>query len=283
MSLLDKIERRFRRFAVPHVTIGLILCQVVVFAMAQGQLFKPGEEMRKGNVPRSHRTGAGQGAGRPGLAAADLRLRAALHEYRLCLLLLVPVLSHGRSPGANWGALRYNVYLLIGYIATVAVSFLTPQAPASIGFLEGSVFLAFAAIFPDFVIQLFFLLPVKIKWLALLTWIGYFFALVFGAWTTRLLVLASMGNFLVFFGKDILYRLRIGRRSMALQARRISQKPKPYFHRCTVCGITDQSHPQAQFRYCRQCDGQHGYCMEHLRSHEHVKAESQETPIRPDD
>ena len=96
---------------------------------------------------------------------------------------------------------------------------------ASIGFLEGSVFLAFAALFPDFVIYLFFLLPVKVKWLALLAWIGYFFALVSGTWAIRLLVMASISNFLLFFSKDILNRLQIARRRMAFQASRIAVKP----------------------------------------------------------
>jgi hypothetical protein len=144
--------------------------------------------------------------------------------------------------------------------------------------LEGSVFLAFAALYPDFEIYLFFLLPVKVKWLAMLTWIGYFFGLVSGTWTTRLLVLASICNFLLFFSKDIVSRVRMARRNMAMQARHIGVKPKPYFHRCTVCGITDRSHPEAQFRYCQQCDGHHGYCMEHLRNHEHIKSQSAAGP-----
>ena len=65
----------------------------------------------------------------------------------------------------------------------------------------------------------------------------------------------------------------MGRRSMVPQAGHIGRKPKPYFHRCTVCGITDRSYPQAEFRYCRQCSGSHGYCMGHLRNHEHIKAD----------
>ena len=275
MSLLDKIERRFRRFAVPHVTIGLILCQVVVYAVAQGQIFK---------------------AGAGGLEPQTVLDRIALvpdkvlegEVWRLVTFVCEPPVTNvvfafffwymfylmGEALEMNWGSLRYTVYLFIGYLATLAVAFLTPEVPASIGFLQGSVFLAFAALFPNFVIHLFFLLPVKIKWLALLAWIGCFFTLVLGAWTTRLLVLASICNFLLFFGKDILYRVRMGRRSMTLQASRIGRKPKPYFHRCTVCGITDRSHPQAEFRYCRQCGGSHGYCMEHLRNHEHIKADS---------
>jgi len=272
MSLLDKIQRRFGRFALRHVTIGLILCQVVVYAMAQGQMLKVGE----GDVERHTVLDRIALVPEKVLEGQIWRLVTFVCEppttnVVFALFFWYMFYLMGEALELSWGSFRYNVYLLIGYFATVAVSFLTPQVPASIGFLEGSVFLAFAALFPDFVIYLFFLLPVKIKWLALLAWIGYFFALVFGTWATRLLVLASICNFLLFFSKDILYRLRKSRRSMALQASRIGVKPKPYFHRCTVCGITDRSHPQAEFRYCTQCDGSHGYCMEHLRNHEHIK------------
>ncbi len=95
--------------------------------------------------------------------------------------------------------------------------------------------------------------------------------LVFGDWTERMLVLASISNFLLFFHRDIFHRLRIGRRHMEFQASLFGGRSRPYFHRCTVCGITDQSDPHAQFRYCRKCEGSHAYCMEHLLNHEHIK------------
>jgi hypothetical protein len=178
----------------------------------------------------------------------------------------------GTALEAHWGAFRYNLFLLLGWLATVGVSFITPEVPASPGFLQGSVFLAFAFLFPDFVLYLFFILPVKIKWLALLTWIGYFLTVVFGDWSSRLLVLASVINFLLFFGERIYARMRFGHRRMLQQAGRVATQDKP-FHRCTVCGITDRTHPDMEFRYCSKCDGQHGYCREHIRNHEHVVAD----------
>jgi len=114
---------------------------------------------------------------------------------------------------------------------------------------------------------------VKIKWLALLTWIGYFLTVAFGDWFSRLLVLASVANFLLFFGKDIVERVRLGRRRMATQAARLAVKERPFFHRCTVCGITDRTNPAMEFRYCSKCAGARGYCTEHLRNHEHILTE----------
>ena len=72
----------------------------------------------------------------------------------------------GTALESTWGVFRYNVYLLVGWAATVAVSFIQPEAPASAGFLQGSVFLAFAYLYPNFQLLLFFILPVKVKWLA---------------------------------------------------------------------------------------------------------------------
>ncbi|MCX5795147.1 MAG: hypothetical protein NTY77_06625, partial [Elusimicrobia bacterium] len=112
-------------------------------------------------------------------------------------------------------------------------------------------------------------LPVKVKWLALLTWLGYGFQLLAGTWQTRLFVLASVGNFLIFFGKDILWMMKSGQRRMSKRAQEVS-RVREAFHRCAVCGITDLSHPTMDFRYCPECQGL-GYCRDHIFGHQHVK------------
>jgi len=166
------------------------------------------------------------------------------------------------------------MFLLIGIVATIAVSFLQPAAPSSNLFLQGSVFLAFAFLFPDFVLNLFFILPVKIKWLALVAWIGYLVQFLRGDWSDRLLVLASVGNFLLFFGGEIVQRFRSDRRRTAWEAKQDRAKRRPR-HRCLVCGITNVTHPTMQFRYCTKCVGQCGYCTEHVHNHEHITEQSE--------
>ena len=133
--------------------------------------------------------------------------------------------------------------------------------------------MAFAFLNPDFVLQLFFILPVKIKWLALIQWIGYFLTIVFDDWPMRLMATAAVFNFLLFFQHDIFLRIKQGRRRMAMQAQTIADKHKPR-HVCRVCGVTNLSDPTMRFRYCSKCEGQCGYCMEHIRGHEHVIKES---------
>jgi hypothetical protein len=139
------------------------------------------------------------------------------------------------------------------------------------------VFLAFARLNPDFTMMLFFILPVKIKWLALLTWLGYGYGLLTGRTSTRLAILAAVGNFLVFFARDIVVSLRHGRRTMARKTREFAEANEPR-HRCHVCGKTDRSNPELDFRYCSQCAGDQCYCPEHIRNHAHVVAADEAQP-----
>ena len=104
-------------------------------------------------------------------------------------------------------------------------------------------------------------------------WIGYFWVLAFGTWVLRLMVAASILNFLVFFGKDLVFRVRGARRRIQQQADRIKAHTTPR-HRCTICGITNLSHPQMDFRYCSKCAGSRCYCSDHLNNHEHAIEEA---------
>ncbi len=259
MGLLDKLERRAGRFALPNVTLIIIIGQVICYALLMSE-------------------------------AVDLRSITLVAEkvlqgqlWRLLTFIIIapvenPVFAFfawylfylmGTALEHQWGVFRYNVFLLIAYIATVAVSFITPTEDLTNGFIGGSVFLAFAFLYPEFQVYLFFLLPVKVKWLALITWIFYFLSFAFGSWTIRLTVLASVSNFLLFFGRDIVVRMKSARRRMAVRARQAVEENKP-FHRCTVCRSTDQSHPDMEFRYCGACKPVRCYCMDHIANHEHI-------------
>jgi hypothetical protein len=145
--------------------------------------------------------------------------------------------------------------------------------PANNGFLYGTVFLAFAKLYPDFVLSIFFVLPVKVRWLALFQWCIYgmtlLTALSAGEWMTCGMVVASVLNYLLFFGRDIWRDLKHGHRRMRHQSRTL-RAPQRIVHKCAVCGLTSDEAPQAQFRYCSKCGGELCYCPEHLQSHEHV-------------
>lgn len=263
MKILDQLERKIGGVYIPNLTLTLAFGQVVLYLLAM---------MRTVQLHT--------------LELVPAKIMAG-EAWRLFTFPFVPVLSNmiffafaiylfilmGGALEAYWGEFRYNLFLLIGYFATVAVSFITPQIPANNAFIYGSVFLAFAFLNPDFILQLFFVLPVQIKWLALITWIGYGAALIFGSWPMRLRVLAAVGNFLIFFLPDLTGRLRRGGHKMRWQTHvaALSRDGEP-FHRCATCGATDQSHPEMVFRYCNACAGNPGYCQEHFPDHVHVAA-----------
>jgi hypothetical protein len=260
ISVFNRLERKFGQFAIPNLTLVLIIGQVFVYFAGMRD-----PEILERFVLDSARLREGEWSRLvtfllmpPGTAL----IWAFFFWYMLYLM--------GTALETYWGAFRYNVFLLIGYLATVGAALLLPTGSMGNWFLQGTVFLAFAWLNPDFIIQIFFVLPVKIKWLALLTWIGFGYSFIFGDWNTRLSVGASVANFFVFFGRDVYSKARYGRRQMVREVRKFTEKPAEYFHRCTVCGITDKTHPQMDFRYCSRCAGNECYCSDHLRSHEHV-------------
>ncbi len=137
-------------------------------------------------------------------------------------------------------------------------------------------FLAFAYLYPDFVIHFMLILPIRIKWLAMVTAALLGLSLLLGDWGDRAMVAAILVNFFVFFGADLIGTLRNRRRRAAFEARirSASGEGKPR-HQCAVCGLTSKDDPKMQFRYCSQCAGHLCYCMDHLRDHEHVTSEDE--------
>jgi hypothetical protein len=260
MGVLDKLEKKFRRVGIPNITLYLVFGQGLMYFLAMT------------NRPEIVKL----------IALIPIQVLRG-EVWRLVTFVFTPPSTHpiflffalylfylmGTSLENYWGTFRYNLFLLIGYLATVAVSFLTPSFPASVTFLAGSVFLAFATLNPNFQLLLFFIVPVKIKWLALLTWISYGVMMLSPGWTTRLLILASICNYLVFFGRDILLRIRAGRWRMERKAREFSRQNDP-IHRCSICGITDKDNPEMTFRYCTKCEGTPCYCQDHIRNHPHL-------------
>ena len=271
MSLLTRFERLLGRFAIANLSLYLVAGQVLFWGLAVLTGF-PLER----------------------IALLPVAVFAG-EAWRVVTYLLVPPPV---NPGAfgvvmtafawylfylmgtalehYWGNFRYNAFIGLGWFLTTAVAFLTPAVYASNLFLAGSVFLAFAQLNPDFELLIFFILPVKIKWLALLQWLGYAYMCVVGGWSARLAVLAATGNFLIFFAGDIVERMRTGRRRMAYQASVFAARPdeSEARHRCRVCGKTELTHPQLDFRYCSKCAGNQCYCAEHIFNHEHVTVES---------
>jgi len=259
MNLLDRLENKLRPYAIANLTMYLVVSQIVIYVFIMANLIDIEQILL---IPSKVLQG---------------------QVWRLATFLVIPPVTNpifaffawylfylmGTSLENHWGVSRYNIYLLIGYLTTVIVSFLPPALPATNAFLGGSVFLAFAFLYPEFQLFLFFIVPVKIKWLAMITWIFYLLTFIIGTWTDRFLILASICNFLLFFGTDIIRKIKYGKKRMARQAERISTKDEP-LHRCVVCRATEKTDSELEFRYCSQCQPVSCYCTEHLEGHEHI-------------
>lgn len=258
MKLLNRLERRLSPFAVHHVTLGLVVLQSLTWFLV---LARP--EMWGNMVLDRSLLMQGEWWRLVSFVALPPASNPLFLFFALWLLYLM-----GTALEAQWGAYHYNLYLLIGYVATVASVFIAPDGIATNAYLMGSIFLAFAFLYPDFQLLLFFILPVRVKWIALITWIFYFFAFAFGDWLTRALVIASVLNFLLFFGVDILQRMRHGHRRMVRKMGTLATQDDA-INRCIICGATEKSNPRMEFRYCPECAGTPCYCMTHMLSHVH--------------
>ena len=193
----------------------------------------------------------------------------------------------------EWGTPKFNLYYLSGVLLTILTGIISHYA-FGYGMILGtyyismSMFLAFAALYPDAQLMLFFIIPLKAKWLA---WadIALFAAdvigaLVQGSYVRALLPVVALLNFLIFFWCEITDQIDRRRGyarhqnshqtiqfKSAVRQQRRKEAQQGYRHKCSVCGRTDTEWPDLEFRYCSKCAGYHCFCIDHIYSHEHFK------------
>ena len=212
---------------------------------------------------------------------------------------LVCYYSLGRAMENLWGTLRFNLFYLSG-IVLMDIYCLLFNCMANVSYLNLSLFLAYATLYPDSHFLLFFIIPVK-------AWIFAVFDLAITLFQVitlsvpvfyfpyNLFPLVAIANYLLFFGKDVANVFPV---SWRFNFQRLFKKkskkgepkvvpfpsagsyratvvtPKaPYTHRCTVCGRTDVSDPDLEFRYCSRCKGYYCYCIDHISNHSHIESE----------
>jgi hypothetical protein len=284
LTFIDRLQRRFGWLAVPNVTLTLIVGQAVLFVanfLAEREFLPQGLSLDRIALDPAKV-----------MQGEVWRLVTFLFDppkmYAIFAVFYFSLLNlFGTTLEQQWGTFKYNLYLLTGYFANVAAAFagafllqqqIAPELndtlklasiSASNAFFFGSVFLAFARLYPDFILNMFIVLPIRIKWLALLAWIGYGYGLLTGDWVTRMLIIATVLNYLLFFGREHIREWRQGQRKRTFQsqAKRATAAAK---HVCAVCGISSVEAPRMLFRYCSKCSGQRCFCPEHIRDHEHV-------------
>ncbi len=212
----------------------------------------------------------------------------------LAILSLVCYYSLGRAAENVWGTFRFNLYYFTGIILIDIYCMVFPcQATAT--FLNLSLFLAYATMFPDATFLVSFIIPVKAWALSLFYMVILLYYVFTDVFPSNLLPFVALANYFLFFGKDVLnlipaswranfMRLFKKKKKYAPEQPKVIPFPKAgsyqaevarptadYTHRCTVCGRTDVSHPDLEFRYCSKCNGYYCYCEDHISNHAHVQ------------
>ena len=181
-----------------------------------------------------------------------------------------------------WGTPQFNLYILIGWLCTVvfgfAVYFITGiSMPVTGYYLYMAMFFAVATLFPDMQVLLFMLIPIKMKWLAIVDALLFLYEIVtgFALFPLNLLPLVAVLNYFLFFGAELGSKRPRRDSATVVNFRRESarlrreQKDQLYRHKCAVCGRTDVSNPELEFRYCSRCAGYHCFCQDHIQNHIH--------------
>ena len=243
------------------------------------------------------------------LSFLTFNLNALLHGevWRLVTFVFVPAYSSpfallislyfyywiGSTLERQWGTAKFNLYYISGALLTVLgvvlASLITGNpylTAAGTGYVNLSMFFAFAFLFPDTPVLLCFILPVRMKWLAYLD--GALFAFdiskAIGAhnWAGVVLPIVALLNFAVFIWPEVHYlkeRAKYQNSRKTVQFRQAQQQQakqaqqQGYRHKCAVCGRTDTDYPDLQFRYCSKCVGYHCFCQDHIFNHVHFTEE----------
>lgn len=285
---MSKFEKKFGKYAIPNVTLVLIICYIIGYVI---QLLNPNfiffltldpYRILHGEVWR--------------LVSWLLIPPSTLSLSNPFDFLFVAIMLHfyynlGTALERTWGVYRYNLYLFAGIFITILAAFLylgcvylLGVSPATVEFFVStrsfstvyinlSIFLAFAATYPDVQVLFMMIIPVKMKWMAILDLIVLVYDLLTGVLAVKFVVAAALINFGVFY-LTTRNLFRMSPKQMKRRAEFKSEVKKSAAitrHKCAICGRTEESDPGLEFRYCSKCNGNYEYCQEHLFTHEHVK------------
>ena len=221
--------------------------------------------------------------------------------WRIVTFILVPEASNplvlliamyfyyfiGTSLEREWGTGKFTIYYFSGILLTVLYSlvfyWLTKnRILVSASYVNLSMFLAFATLWPEQKVLLFYIIPVKMKYLAWVDAALFAFSVVqyiiMGRIGFALVPIVAMAGYLLFFGEWLLSFIspkRAKQKAKTIQFKQAAKKvqreqqAQGYTRKCAVCGRTDADHPDLEFRYCSRCAGYHCFCADHIGSHIH--------------
>lgn len=294
MKFINKLERKFGRYAIPNLMYYIIALYVIGWLV---QMFSP--EVYT--------------------AYFSLDAQKILHGqiWRIFTFLMNPPSSHpifmifvlylyymiGMNLERAWGSFRFNLYFFTGVILHVIAAIIlylgfNLVVELDTFYLNMSLFFAFAALYPDMQLLLFFIIPIKIKWLALLNGVLFLLTIVSGivinfmsasaqismyytlikfgivpSLPSSIAAFLSLLNFIIFFLATRNYK-KVSPKEIHRKneyKRKVNESRQSTRHKCAVCGRTEKDGDHLVFRYCSKCEGNYEYCQDHLFTHEHVK------------
>lgn len=283
MNWIDKLERKFGRFGVENLTMYVIICYVVGYFLAY---FNPSLLSMLSLEPA-------------------LILRGQIWRI-ITWVIYPPSMSNvlwfviaivffyypiGTSLERTWGSFRYTLYIFSGILFSVIGAFILYFITGAYGigslfntyYISLSVFLAYALSYPDMQILLWFVIPIKMKWMAIVYGAIILYDMItylrMGLWVYVVPIIASLLNFVLFFfstrnmqrynPKEV-HRRREFKKAVA-QSRVNPATGGITKHKCAICGRTEKDDPNLEFRFCSKCNGNYEYCQDHLFTHQHVR------------
>lgn len=286
---MGKWERKFGKYAIRNLSLVLILCYVVgyVIDLINGNFFMyltlDPYQILHGQIWR--------------IFTWVIIPPSSTSSFNLfTIIMLYFYYSIGSTLERTWGTWRYNVYLLSGMLFTVLGSFvwlgsqyllaggMNGELAAYVSgrnsiffstyYINMSIFLAFAATFPNVQVLMMFVIPIKVKvmgilYAVILAW--EFIAA--GRLVIRIAIVSSLLNFVIFFFTTRSHmHMSPGQVKRRAEFRHeVRKNPRITKHKCAICGRTDEDDETLEFRFCSKCNGNYEYCQNHLFTHTHVK------------
>ena len=292
MNWIDKMERKFRGRGIPNLTVYVIICYVVGYLLSYmnpsmlSMMSLDVSKILQGQIWR--------------LVTWVIYPPSTGNFFLFVISILFVYYPVGTSLERTWGSFRYTLYIFSGLLFVLIAAFITYFITGGFVVIDGmtymigggvfttyyvslSVFLAYAMSYPDMQILLWFVIPIKMKWMA-----GVYGAIILynmisyirvGLWVMAVPILASLLNFILFFfstrnmqrynPKEV-HRRREFKKAMA-QSRVNPATGGITKHKCAICGRTEKDDPNLEFRFCSKCNGNYEYCQDHLFTHQHVK------------
>ena len=293
MNQHNGLRRKLEKYAIPNLTLYLIICygigylmQYLVPAGYQYLMLDPFLVL-KGQVWR---------------LVTWILIPPDSSNIFFVLITLYLYYSLGGLLERIWGTYKYNVYLFSGLLFTILGAFVLCGYSVLMGaqptmytglyllnngsavyfgqfstyYINMSIFLACAASIPDVQVLLMFIFPIKVKWLGIVYGIILLVNCIQGGIATWIVVIFSLLNFLVFFlrskGKMHLSVGQIKRQQEFHQKMRSAGQTKGITrHKCAICGRTELDGDDLEFRFCSKCEGNYEYCQDHLFTHQHIR------------